>query len=117
MPRRIVTLGPLTNLEDAFAADETLADRLAGVHAMLGTIDAPGNVFVNGLDGKDPFEWNAYADPSAVSAVLASDVPISIVPLDATEDVPVPSGPRRQAQDRSHGRRRRPRLRAPRSQP
>jgi len=87
-----VALGPLTNLEDAFAADETLADRLAGVHAMLGTIDAPGNVYVNGLDGDDPLEWNAYADPSAVSAVLDSDVPISLVPLDATDDVPVPAG-------------------------
>ena len=62
----IVTLGPLTNLEDAFAADETLADRVAAVHAMLGTVDAPGNVFVDGLDAEDPLEWNAYADPSAV---------------------------------------------------
>ena len=87
----IVALGPWTNLEDAFAADETLADRLAGVHAMLGTIDAPGNVYVNGLDGEDHLEWNAYADPSAVSAVLDSDVPVSIVPLDATDDVPVPA--------------------------
>jgi len=87
----LVTLGPLTNLEDALADDETLADRLAGVHAMLGTIDAPGNVFINGLSDKDPLEWNAYADPSAVAAVLASDVPLSIVPLDATKDVPVPA--------------------------
>ena len=86
----IVTLGPLTNLEDAFAADDTLADRLAGVHAMLGTLEAPGNVFVNGMTADDPLEWNAYADPSAVSAVFASDVPVSIVPLDATDDVPVP---------------------------
>ena len=86
----IVALGPLTNLEDAFAADPTLADRVAGIHAMLGTIDAPGNVFVDGLDGGDPLEWNAYADPSAVAAVFATDVPISIVPLDATDDVPVP---------------------------
>lgn len=86
----IVALGPLTNLEDAFAADATLADRLAGIHAMLGTIDAPGNVFVNGLDDGDLLEWNAYADPSAVAAVFATDVPISIVPLDATDDVPVP---------------------------
>lgn len=87
----IVTLGPLTNLEDAFAADDTLADRLAGVHAMLGTVEAPGNVFVNGMTADDPLEWNAYADPSAVSAVFASDVPVSIVPLDATDDVPVPA--------------------------
>ncbi len=86
----IITLGPLTNLEDAFAADETLADRVAAVHAMLGTVDAPGNVFVDGLGATDPLEWNAYADPSAVTAVLDSDVPISIVPLDATDDVPVP---------------------------
>src|SRR4029079_19815735 len=46
----LVTLGPLPNLWDALAADETLADRLAGVHAMLGTLDAPGNVMVNGLE-------------------------------------------------------------------
>ncbi|HSL77838.1 MAG TPA: nucleoside hydrolase [Candidatus Limnocylindrales bacterium] len=86
----IVALGPLTNLEDAFAADDTLADRLAGVHAMLGTVEAPGNVMVNGMSPDDPLEWNAYADPSAVSALFASDVPVSIVPLDATDDVPVP---------------------------
>lgn len=86
----IVALGPLTNLEDAFAADPTLPDRIAGIHAMLGTIDAPGNVFVDGYGGADPFEWNAFADPSAVEAVFATDVPIVLVPLDATDDVPVP---------------------------
>ena len=86
----VVTLGPLTNLEDAFAADSTLADRIAGIHAMLGSVDAPGNVLIDGLDETDRLEWNAYADPSAVEAVFATDVPISIVPLDATGDVPVP---------------------------
>ncbi len=87
----IVPLGPLTNLEDAFNADPTLADRVAGIHAMLGTVEAPGNVMVNGLTGADLLEWNAFADPSAVASVLATEVPISIVPLDATGDVPVPS--------------------------
>lgn len=86
----LVTLGPLTNLEDAFAADPTLPDRIAGIHAMLGTVDAPGNVAVDGLTSADPLEWNAFADPSAVAAVFATDVPITIVPLDATRDVPVP---------------------------
>ncbi len=86
----IVTLGPLTNLEDAFLGDPTLPDRIAGIHAMLGTIDAPGNVFVDGFDGGTPLEWNAFADPSAVAAVFATDVPIDLIPLDATDDVPVP---------------------------
>jgi inosine-uridine nucleoside N-ribohydrolase len=86
----IVALGPLTNLEDAFAADPTLPDRIATVHAQLGTLDAPGNVVAEGVEDGAPLEWNAYADPSAVKAVFETDVPISIVPLDATDDVPVP---------------------------
>jgi hypothetical protein len=93
-------LGPLTNLEDAFAADPTLPDRIALIHAMLGTVTAPGNVFFDEHDGTDPLEWNAFADPSAVEAVFATDVPIDIVPLDATDDVPVPADlPQRLAED------------------
>jgi inosine-uridine nucleoside N-ribohydrolase len=87
----IVALGPWTNLEDAFAADPTLADRVAGIHAMLGTIEAPGNVLVDEHTTAEPLEWNAFADPSAVAAVLATDVPVSLVPLDATDDVPFPA--------------------------
>lgn len=87
----VVALGPWTNLEDAFAADPTVAGRIAGIHSMLGVVDASGNVFVDGLGGDDPLEWNAFADPSSVNAVFAADVPIDLVPLDATDDVPVPA--------------------------
>ena len=59
----IVALGPLTNLEDAFAADPKLADHIAGIHAMLGAIDTPGNVLVDGHTAPEHLEWNAYADP------------------------------------------------------
>lgn len=86
----LVTLGPLTNLEDAFEADPTLPDRIAGIHAMLGTVDTPGNVTIDDVTQADPLEWNAFADPSAVAAVFATDIPIDLVPLDATRDVPVP---------------------------
>lgn len=100
----VVTLGPLTNLEDAFAADSALADRIAAIHAMLGAVDAPGNVLTGGFDETDRLEWNAYADPSAVEAVFGTDVPISIVPLDATDDVPVPLDlPERLASDHQAG--------------
>jgi len=87
----IVTLGPLTNLEDAFAADPALADRVAAIHAMLGAVEAPGNVLVEDHTPEDRLEWNAFADPSAVAAVFAAEVPIALVPLDATDDVPVPA--------------------------
>jgi len=38
----------------------------------------------------DGVEWNIGADPDAVAAVLALDLPVTFVPLDATDDVPVP---------------------------
>lgn len=90
-PPTIVALGPWTNLEDAFAADPTVVARIDGVHSMLGVVDAPGNVMVDGRTATDPLEWNAFADPSSVSAIFATDVPIRLVPLDATDDVPVPT--------------------------
>ena len=36
-------------------------------------------------------EWNVGADPDSVADVLELDVPVAIVPLDATDDVPVPA--------------------------
>ncbi len=90
-PPLLVTLGPLTNVEDALAADPSMVERVSGVHAMLATIDAPGNVYVDGHTGADPLEWNAFADPSSVTAVLATDLPIVLIPLDATGDVPIPT--------------------------
>ena len=86
----VVALGPWTNLEDAVIADPTVADRIAAVHAMGGAIDVPGNVIVDDVTADDGLEWNLAADPSAVKAVFETATPISLVPLDATNDVPIP---------------------------
>jgi pyrimidine-specific ribonucleoside hydrolase len=86
----IVALGPWTNMEDLVTVDPTIADRIAGIHAMGGAVDVPGNVIVGDISADDGLEWNLAADPSAVSAVFATATPISLVPLDATNDVPVP---------------------------
>ena len=87
-PLTIVALGPWTNIADALAADPTLASRIA-IHAMAGTVDAPGNIDYGGTSPQDGVEWNLGVDPAANAAVLASGVPIALVPLDATDDVPV----------------------------
>jgi len=89
-PVTIIALGPWTNIADAFAADPALVDDVAGIHAMAGAIEAPGNVLVDGLTEADRLEWNVVADADAFAAVLALDVSVTLVPLDATDDVPVP---------------------------
>lgn len=85
----IVALGPWTNLEDALAADPQFPQRIARIHAMAGAVDVPGNVILEDVAAEDGLEWNVAADPSAFTAVFATAVPLSLVPLDATDDVPV----------------------------
>jgi inosine-uridine nucleoside N-ribohydrolase len=89
-PLTIVALGPWTNLADALLADPELPDRIAGIHAMAGAIDVPGNIAYGDTTPEHGVEWNVGVDPGAVEAVLTTSVPITLVPLDATNDVPVP---------------------------
>ena len=90
-PLTLVPLGPWTNLADAAALDPAFAGSLAGIHAMGGAIDVPGNIDTDGTTPADGVEWNLGVDPDAVAAVLALDVPVTFVPLDATREVPVPT--------------------------
>ena len=90
-PLTLVTLGPLSNVADAASLDPAFASHLAGIHAMAGTIDAPGNISYGDTSPADGVEWNVGADPDAMAAVLALDVPMTLVGLDATNDVPVPA--------------------------
>jgi inosine-uridine nucleoside N-ribohydrolase len=90
-PVTIVALGPWTVLEDLFAAHPDVLGQVDGIHSMGGAIDVPGNMEAAGIAPSDGVEWNIGADPDSVAAVLALDVPVTFVPLDATNDVPVPS--------------------------
>ena len=71
----VVALAPMTNLAEL--ATEHPADyaRLAGVHAMAGSVAGP---VVDGVA-----EWNAAADPAALATVLTARVPLTVVPEDA----------------------------------
>ncbi len=89
-PITVVDLGPWTNLADALAADPAFTSNLAGIHAMGGTIDAPGNIDIDTTSPSDKVEWNFGVDPDALAAVMATDVPVTMVGLDATSHVPVP---------------------------
>ncbi len=86
-PVTVLATGPLTNLAQALAADPKLADGIARIVIMGGAVDVDGNATVDGSPA--PAEWNFAADPAAADAVFASGIPITLVPLDATNDVKI----------------------------
>jgi inosine-uridine nucleoside N-ribohydrolase len=86
----VLTLGPLTNLAEAMQAEPSLADNLEMIYMMGGAVDVRGNVFgeMAGI-ANTVAEWNIFCDPLAANTVFHSGAPITLVPLDATNDVPV----------------------------
>lgn len=88
----ILALGPLTNL--ALALDDnnvsTNASKFNFV-CMGGAINVPGNLAGGGeFQSANPYaEWNFFIDPFAVSRVFASNASVLLVPLDATNLVPI----------------------------
>lgn len=83
-PVELLTLGPLTNVALALRRDPTLVDDLAGVTIMGGALDVPGNVIRNAVA-----EFNVWVDPVAAREVIDSGAPVTLVPLDATNEAPV----------------------------
>lgn len=82
----VLALGPLTNIAAAFEADPMLSDYVASIYVMGGAVDVPGSGV---SDENSTAEWNIYCDPHAARLVFESGVPITLVPLDATNDAPV----------------------------
>jgi len=79
----VVALGPLTNLALALQRDASRMARLRRVVVMGGAVAAPGNV-------SPVAEFNFYVDPEAATQVLASGLPIELVPLDVTRFAVLP---------------------------
>jgi inosine-uridine nucleoside N-ribohydrolase len=79
----IIALGPLTNVAVAIDQWPDLPKHVAEIVTMGGALDVEGNA-TNGVA-----EWNYFIDPSAVDVVLQSGIPVTMVPLDATNSVPV----------------------------
>lgn len=80
----LVALGPLTNLAEAVEEDANVLDNVSMMYLMGGAVDAGGNAIEN-----PEAEFNIWADPLAAQIVFDTDVPVTLVPLDATNYVPV----------------------------
>jgi inosine-uridine nucleoside N-ribohydrolase len=83
-PVEVITLGPLTNLALALRADPGIAGKIKMIYSMAGAVRVIGNEPVH-----QRAEWNVYIDAAAANRVLRSGVPITMVPLDASNNAPV----------------------------
>lgn len=98
-PLTVLALGPLTNLGEALRADPGLGARIERLVVMGGALDVPGNLG-NVVVDNAAAEWNMYLDPTAADIVLRSSVRVDLVPLDATNALPVtPAFARRLARE------------------
>lgn len=92
-PVTLVTLGPLTNVAEAFEADPTIIQNISMIWTMGGAMDVPGDISEADTGISNPTaEWNIYADPHAAKIVIESqEAPLTLVAVDATNLVPVTS--------------------------
>jgi purine nucleosidase len=86
-PVNLLMVGPLTNLAWALDHHPGVATKIDRLYWMGGALEVPGNVNQDGHDGTA--EWNAFWDPPAVARVWDTDIPITMFPLDATNQVPL----------------------------
>lgn len=83
-PVVIYAVAPLTNVANALSEHPLLIDDVERIVIMGGAVNVAGNV-----EGTNA-EWNVWIDVPAAAAVIGSGAPVTLVPLDATNDVPVP---------------------------
>jgi len=76
----LICIGPLTNLARAILSAPTKMARVKEVVIMGGAVRVPGNV-TRGA------EFNIYVDPHAAEVAFTSGLPITLIPLDVTEQV------------------------------
>lgn len=87
-PITIYLSGAQTNLAEALRLNADIAENIAGVYIMGGAVYVPGNIRRAAPESDNEVAgWNIYADPQAAKEVLASGLPIYLVPLDATNQV------------------------------
>lgn len=88
-PVTVFVSGGHTNLAEALDFDPEIADNIRDVYIMGGSVYKPGNIHSDFPDNlNETAEWNIWVDPQAASEVFNSGLPLHLVPLDATSQVP-----------------------------
>lgn len=91
-PVTILATGPLTTIATALELDPGIEPKIKEILWMGGALNVPGNVDRFTEPGQDgSAEWNVYWDPPAAHRLWQTGIPITMCPLDITNNVPVTS--------------------------
>jgi len=83
----ILVTGAQTDVALALQEDASIADNISQIVIMGGAFNVGGNLYESaGYEDNEVAEWNIYVDPLAAKIVFNSGVPLSIVPLDGSDD-------------------------------
>lgn len=85
----VLELGPLTNLAELLQSTPAVTGKIEMIYLMSGAVHVPGNIGDSVPVENLVAEWNIYVDPRAAAIVLESGVPLTLVPLDATNQVKI----------------------------
>src|SRR5690606_23555459 len=89
-PVTVLAIGGLTNLGTLFTEHPEVKSKIARIVVMGGAIDVEGNVYtVDNNYLNKVAEWNIFLDVLGAQRVLSSGVPITLVPIDASNYVPL----------------------------
>jgi len=86
-PHTILMTGPCTNLVKVLENHHELKQKIESIIWMGGAFRTGGNVQTFEHDGSA--EWNVFWDPISAGKFLEMELPLTCIPLDVTDKVPV----------------------------
>jgi inosine-uridine nucleoside N-ribohydrolase len=81
----LIAIGPLVNVQAAIARDPATFKKLKRVVMMGGSVYRGYDDAKTGTHQPPDPEWNIRCDPAGAQALLASGVPVFMMPLDSTQ--------------------------------
>lgn len=89
-PVEILALGPLTNIAKALQRAPQIQSHIKMIYISGGAVHTTGNIQnIDALSANKTAEWNMYIDPVAADSVFKHNLPITLIPLDVTHQIPL----------------------------
>jgi len=83
----VLVTGAETDMALAIEEDASIAENIEQIVIMGGAFNVDGNLNESpGYEGNHTAEWNIFVDPLAAKIVFNSGIPLSIVPLDGSDN-------------------------------